>query len=285
VKRLQVVVNRAGLVLLVGILLVTAKGEAGILDASWSAPTAHTDGSPLTDLASYRLYYGTSDSPCPGAAFVQVASATSSPLPGDTMSMQLTGLVASTRYFVAVSAVDSAGSESSCSTVANAVARDDVAGNVQSSPMTEQAVPSSAPPSLSASLSAMPESTPDGGSITASWDNNPAPTATDWIGLYAKGGAGGSYLAWTYASCSRVPGAAAPSGSCRFQIPRRLQPGRYELRLYAANQFIRLATSNSFTVTSSSSTRPRLPLRPRGGGQDDRGRYSEARTDGLDRAR
>jgi hypothetical protein len=49
------------------------------------------------------------------------------------------------------------------------------------------------------------------------------------------------------------------------RLPRRLQPGRYELRLYAADQFIRLATSNSFTVASPSSTirRPHLRLRPR----------------------
>jgi hypothetical protein len=253
VKRLQVAVKHVVLGLLIGVFLVTAKGEAGILDASWTAPTEHTDGSPLTDLASYRLYYGTSDSPCPGPTSVQVASPTPSPLPGAMMSVQLTGLMASTRYFVAVSAVDTAGIESACSTAANAVARDDVAGNVQSSPMTEEAMPWSAPPSSSASLSATPESTPAGGSITATWDNNLAPTPTDWIGLYAEGGAGGSYLAWTYASCSRTPGAATASGSCPFRLPWRLQPGRYELRLYAANQFIRLATSNSFTVASPSS--------------------------------
>ena len=265
-KRLQGAVNRVGLALSIGVILVTAKGEAGILDASWTAPTTHTDGSPLTDLASYRLYYGTSDSPCPGPTFVQVASPASSPLPGDTMSAQLTGLVARTFYFVAVSAVDTAGSESACSAAANAVARDDVAADVQSSPMTQEAMPSSEPASPSASLSATPESTPAEGSITATWANNLAPTPTDWIGLYAEGGAGGSYLAWTYASCSRMPATAKASGSCSLRIPRRLQPGRYELRLYAADQFIRLATSNSFMVTSQSSTirRPHLRLRPRG---------------------
>jgi fibronectin type III domain protein len=276
-KRLQVAVKRVGLALLIGVILVTAKGEAGILDASWTAPTTNTDGSPLTDLASYRLYYSTSDSPCPGPTFVQVASTASSPLPSDTISVQLTGLVASTRYFVAVSAVDTGGGESACSTAANAVARAD-AGDVQSSPMTQQETPSSAPPSSSASLSATPESTSGEGSITATWANNVAPTPTDWIGLYAEGGAGGSYLAWTYASCSQVPGAAKTSGSCSLRIPRRLQPGRYELRLYAADQFTRLATSNSFKVTSPSSTmrRPHLRFRPRGSDHGDLGRYSEA---------
>src|SRR4029450_6517960 len=120
--------------------------------------------------------------------------------------------------------------------------------------MTQRALPESERPSSSASLSATPESTPAEGSITATWANNLVPTPTDWIGLYAEGGAGGSYLAWTYASCSRVPGAAKASGSCPLRLPRRLQPGRYELRLYAADQFIRLATRNSFTVASPAST-------------------------------
>ena len=29
-----------------------------IRDSSWSVPTQNTDGSPLTDLTSFRLYYG-----------------------------------------------------------------------------------------------------------------------------------------------------------------------------------------------------------------------------------
>src|SRR5262249_26760802 len=52
----------------------TSPSTAGILDATWTAPTTNTDGSPLTDLASYLLYYGISTSPCPGASSVQVAS-------------------------------------------------------------------------------------------------------------------------------------------------------------------------------------------------------------------
>jgi len=36
---------------LAGVLLVTAPTGAGVLDASWTAPTTNTDGSPLTDLA------------------------------------------------------------------------------------------------------------------------------------------------------------------------------------------------------------------------------------------
>jgi hypothetical protein len=82
------------------------------LDASWTAPTTNTDGTRLTDLASYRLYYGTSSSPCPGASVVSVASPTSSPAPNSTVSFRLTGLATGTVYFVAVSAVDTSGNPS-----------------------------------------------------------------------------------------------------------------------------------------------------------------------------
>ena len=109
--------------LLCGILLVTEPGTAGILDATWTAPTTKTDGSPLTDLASYWLYYGTSSSPCPGSSSIQVASPTSSPGPNQTISVRLTGLTTGTLYNVAVSAVDATGQQSSCSSIASAVAR------------------------------------------------------------------------------------------------------------------------------------------------------------------
>jgi len=109
--------------ILSGVLLVTAPGTAGILDATWTAPITNTDGSPLTDLASYRLYYATAGSPCPGSSSVQVASPTSSPGPNLTMSFRLTGLTSGALYNVAVSAVDAIGNQSSCSSIASAIAR------------------------------------------------------------------------------------------------------------------------------------------------------------------
>jgi Big-like domain-containing protein/glucodextranase-like protein len=113
--------------LLCGILLVTEPGTAGILDATWTVPTTNTDGSPLTDLATFQIYYGTSSSPCPGSSSVQVASPTSSPGPNQTISARLTGLTIGTLYNVAVSAVDASGNQSSCSSIASAVARADFA--------------------------------------------------------------------------------------------------------------------------------------------------------------
>src|SRR5262245_6971570 len=110
-------------VLLSGTLLRAGPSTAGIRDATWTAPTTNTDGSPLTDLAFYRLYYGPSTSPCPGSDSVQVAAPAPTPGPNQTMSYRLTGLTTGTLYNVAVTAVDSVGLQSACSSVASAVAR------------------------------------------------------------------------------------------------------------------------------------------------------------------
>jgi hypothetical protein len=88
-----------------------------------------------------------------------------------------------------------------------------------------------------------------GGSVTAAWSGIAAPTTTDWIGLYSAGAGDGAYLAWLYVSCSQTPGASRASGSCTLQVPGGVAPGVYQLRLYAANGFTRLATSSVFSVT------------------------------------
>src|SRR5213593_3399816 len=100
---------------------------AGVLDTSWTAPTTNTDGSALTDLAAYRVYYGTSASPCPGGTFVQVPSTVSSPPSNQTVSLRLTNLTTGTLYTVSVAAVDTGGSQSACSTGASAVAQVEIA--------------------------------------------------------------------------------------------------------------------------------------------------------------
>ena len=110
---------------LAGVLLAAATAHAGILDTSWTAPTMNVDGTPLTDLASYRVYYGVSNPPCPGSSYLQVASSTSTPAANQTVSASLTGLSTGSLYYVAVTAVDTGGSESSCSPLASATARGD----------------------------------------------------------------------------------------------------------------------------------------------------------------
>ena len=106
-------------------VLVTAPPvSGGVVHGSWTAPTTNADGSPLTDLASYNVYYGTTDPPCPGATSVSVASPTAAPEPNQTVSATLTGLTTGTVYFVTVTAVSTAGSESACpAAAASAAAR------------------------------------------------------------------------------------------------------------------------------------------------------------------
>src|SRR5205807_2939686 len=91
-----------------------SSGSAGILDVSWVGPTTNADGSPLTDLAFYRLYFDTASTPCSGSAFFQVPSPTTSPQINDTVTYGVTGLLAGARYFAAVTAVDSNGLERDC---------------------------------------------------------------------------------------------------------------------------------------------------------------------------
>ncbi len=113
-----------------GILLVVASSHAGAIDASWTAPVTTTDGSTLTNLAFYRLYYSPSGPPCPGSTFATVAAATPTSPANHTVSFQLTGLTTGLSYSISVTAVDANGNESACSAVASAVARADVAGAV-----------------------------------------------------------------------------------------------------------------------------------------------------------
>ena len=115
---------RAIVLTLGGILLVTASAQAGVLTATWTAPLANTDGSPLTDLALYRVYYSIFDAPCPGSTFAEAVSPSSTPGANDTISFQLTGLTAGAVYTVSVTAVDAHGNESACSDAASGVARD-----------------------------------------------------------------------------------------------------------------------------------------------------------------
>jgi subtilase family protein len=99
-------------------------------------------------------------------------------------------------------------------------------------------------------LAASPTTIPVGGTLTAAWNGIAAPTSTDWIGLFALGAANTVFVDWFYVSCSKTPGSPRASGSCPFIVPTSVAAGNYELRLLANDGFTRLATSNTFTVTS-----------------------------------
>ena len=77
---------------------VSALGEISI---SWVAPTENVDGTPLTDLTSYRIYYGTESRAYSSSIEITNASATSHSFNA-----------ASGDYFVTMTALDGEGNES-----------------------------------------------------------------------------------------------------------------------------------------------------------------------------
>ena len=111
----------------VGVFSTEAPVGAGVLDVSWTAPTTNVNGTPLTDLGSYRVYYGATSSPCHGASSFQVASSTPSPPEGQVVSYRLRGLTTGSLYYITVSAVDSSGNESGCPPAVSARAEIDFA--------------------------------------------------------------------------------------------------------------------------------------------------------------
>lgn len=86
-----------------------ASPATGSASLSWSVPTQNTDGTPLTDLAGYHIYYGTSA----GAwtSTITVLSATET-------SYVVSGLASGTYYFTIV-AFNTAGDDSPQSNVAS----------------------------------------------------------------------------------------------------------------------------------------------------------------------
>jgi len=73
----------------------------GSIQLNWVAPTENVDGSPLSDLAGYRIYYGTSSRSYDN--HISIDDPTSTSLAFDASSGD---------YFVSMSAVDVDGNES-----------------------------------------------------------------------------------------------------------------------------------------------------------------------------
>jgi hypothetical protein len=115
-------ITRALTIALTAVLSTSIAAHGGMLDATWTTPSANSDGSALNDLSSYKVYFSTSGSPCPGSSFLTKAGSRPNPR-GETETLRIAGLTAGTRYFAAVTALDSLGAESPCSPVAQGVAR------------------------------------------------------------------------------------------------------------------------------------------------------------------
>jgi hypothetical protein len=83
----------------------TAAGSAML---SWTAPTENTDGSALTDLSGFKIYWGTAPGNYPNSVELDIG----------TMSYVVEQLTPDTYYFVAT-ALDSEGHESAFSNMAS----------------------------------------------------------------------------------------------------------------------------------------------------------------------
>jgi hypothetical protein len=101
----------------------------------------------------------------------------------------------------------------------------------------------------SVAVSASPSSVNPGAPVTATYSGISAPTGTDWVGLYDSSSAPEpALLGWAYTN-----GTAA--GSVQLFVPPNASlGGTYELRLFTANSYTRLATSAPFSVVASTAT-------------------------------
>jgi hypothetical protein len=98
-------------------------GNDGLFDDGHGTEPGNPGRPALENLGFYRVFYSTSDSPCPnGEVQVVKASAPRSPL-NQTVRARLTGLVADQDYYVSVAAVNSGGVSSDCSSVSKGRAR------------------------------------------------------------------------------------------------------------------------------------------------------------------
>src|SRR5262249_43902735 len=96
---------------------------SGVLELSWTPPTTKVDGSPLTDVVGYRIYFGTARGVCPngGSFFVDAGAAAAAGT--QPVRLMLKGLRVGERYYVALTAVSKSAGESACSVETNAQAR------------------------------------------------------------------------------------------------------------------------------------------------------------------
>jgi len=93
---------------------------------SWTAPTTNADGTPLTDLAAYRIYEGTG-----GLPVVTVLSPTTTPAPATTVTAPC-GSWAVGPHSITISAADVIGNESVRTSAFPFVLRDDVSPSAPS---------------------------------------------------------------------------------------------------------------------------------------------------------
>jgi hypothetical protein len=85
---------------------------AGTISLAWDAPTSNADGRPLTDLAGYKIYYGTASGTYDHSIDV-----------GKVTTYTLTGLAQGQTYYIAVTAYDTSNNQSGYSNEASGMAK------------------------------------------------------------------------------------------------------------------------------------------------------------------
>lgn len=102
---------------LVSIMLTQAPevfaGGTGIY--TWNPPTTNVDGSKLTDLAGYRVYWGTASRTYPQSINVDACSSCPEPVGAEQEIGCIGGLTPGATYYVAATAYDTSGNESAYS--------------------------------------------------------------------------------------------------------------------------------------------------------------------------
>lgn len=100
------------LIILLSLLLLSLSHPTAWADnatLSWIPPTTHVDGTPLTDLVGYKVYYGTAS-----GTYTQVVDAGLTATPS-TPTYTVINLVTGNTYYFAVTAYNTSGNESSYS--------------------------------------------------------------------------------------------------------------------------------------------------------------------------
>lgn len=88
---------------ILGVLLMVSVVRAGEAVLSWKAPTLNANGTPLTDLAGYRIYRGSNPGAYSSSPYATVGK--------EFTSTRLTNLPNGTHYFV-ITSYDTSGNES-----------------------------------------------------------------------------------------------------------------------------------------------------------------------------
>jgi phage terminase large subunit-like protein len=105
-----------------------------------------------------------------------------------------------------------------------------------------------------------------GGSVSVTWSGIPNATANDWIGLFRRGTAGTSWLAWLYTNGTKSPTVPVPSGTATLPVPAGAAPGEYEVRLYRNGSASNLiATGNPISMVYGVSLTARAETAAPGG--------------------